>query len=1518
MARRSQCSSAGDNPLHPNYLPPHYREEYRLAIDALVEADLDGYYEFLQRADVVDFLAPPEIDYIQGSVQLPQQSSNPEHPYLESDVDGSSDTYWPVHSDLEVPGLDLGWPQFHHSSGPTEVTTLVNPPEPDMPSIKEQARRLIKNAQQVIGIVMDMFTDVDIFADILSAAMRNVAVYIILDEQNANHFINMVNNCRVNLQVLQFLRVRVVSGITYHCRSGKSFKGQMMDRFLLTDCRAVLSGNYSFMWSFEKLHRCMAHLFLGQLVSTFDEEFRILFAQSQPLLIDNVPPQMEEFGLLPKRSYPNIKTSMHREPRKFLDISTPDDWVRHSYDDRMDGDWRVMQLKRQETFPGPVDVFNRFSPQQSRIEMHYDQGHSRMPKVDNAAFKRHSYAEGGHGRYSLPFMQSPAPPDLDVPGRQLHRGSQLNIGPEAEYGGHDKFWNQDYHPIDPYSEKCYLPDLGPADAYDPVANYLSSTRTRDFDPGPDRLQIPGDLPFNNRRSSAGQVYPCQTSPTPSNVVEEKPFLQESNVDRKDPMVKKGLRNWRINSYLSACDNPVDEGPSLTPPLAQDPFEEPPHPVQLKPPVVEFSVPKIPNVREFRVPAIPRASQIPSYAKTALSDQTKRLTDENTQVPAATKTTEPVPINPAAQTETKTSMQASGAETRTQSPLTLSETKTPALPAESMTTPCPSESSSTTTDGDKPEEPEQKEPLSGLLRREESFRRKYNPGVQRSSRLRSSLIFSSLEQHTDTKTSDQQDEESDKKETELTKLPLASQMWSQKRTAREPFKWTPNVASTTSDSSTAKADRTDGEESKEENLKDATQKSNDPASKETDSEQKDPPVSSGTEPSKPELPPVSFLNSSPFLDMNDPDQRLMFFKELAAKRKAAKATEAEKSSEKATKEPEIKNGVEPQKTASSVQKVGSVNSSESTEARPKEAAKLDVQVDTPQSCENVSTDSEKMKQKISQLAAPVHISEDMQSHDSQELPKLAVKDVTTEATLKTPEKLDVALSPVLSTDVCDTPAQESDAPAVMSSSSALIRNIDESQSNRSDTPPPSSTLLPESATETENTAETPSTDRKPPPSVIPSTSSCPAEDQNKDAPIPDAPQVELYISEDPSPPPSIQPSERTAERPSDVESTPASLDAVSEATSLAVDADISSSQDLDISNAAVRSTDSPAPESNSDEGPCSQEPAEEVEADDTTPEDTIANVPPVESDSVTPVIKERVSPTPSPAGVLTDTVTPSLQDSQQQDTPQCEPDPTEFGADELEEKDSAEPVSVTDDGEESGPSTEILTWTEAGEPTSDLTPISTENGLEPESECLEENSLNPPEPADDGNLAGQIEEEEELPETEDDKIAVKASAQETVAIEKANDQADRAKRQKTDIKVDEAPPPPSPAKQAKSRYHSSTANVISSSNLRDDTKLLLGQISAHSQSRNEMSKEAPVTDDEKEDEADKMANVGAKSNGKGRQKTPQERQILLEKIQSMRKERKVYSRFEVRTPERQERMKELLFLFSYDPYMLRQG
>ncbi|KAF7666873.1 hypothetical protein LDENG_00090020 [Lucifuga dentata] len=695
MARRSQCSSAGDNPLDPNYLPPHYREEYRLAIDALVEEDLEGYYQFLQRADVVDFLAVPEIEYIQCSIQLPQQTSHPEQAFLESEGDGSSDTYWPVHSDLDAPALDLGWPQIPCYIGPTEVTTLVNPAEADMPSIKEQARRLIKNAQQVIAVVMDMFTDIDIFEDILNAAMRNVAVYILLDEQNVHHFINMVSNCRVKLDSIPFLRVRTVSGITYHFRSGKSFKGQMMDRFILTDVRAVLSGNYSFMWSFEKIHRCMAHLFLGQLVSTFDEEFRILFAQSQPLIIENVlaPPPMEDFTQIQNSQYSTDRPPQFRDPRKFLPVETPrpEEWPRHSFDEHMD--WKKMPQNRPDPMhrtldQGPLDMYNRFPSQQSRMDPPFDKGHPRMPTVENPAFKRHSFGEG-HGRYpSYQFLQQQGVPDFENQGRQFHRGQQPypGTGPEADYSGYDKFWSQGYRSADQFSEPGPQ-EMEPRDKFDSVLNYLSSTANVDFDQGSEKFLPAAEVPFSlshPKRLNVSQLYAYHSSPSPSNPSEQKQYFQEPNIVRKDPMVKQGLRNWRISSYLSTFDNAEDEGLPLPQTQAPDPFEETPIPIQQMVPGIDLSVPKIPNTREFKIPAVPRASQLPMYAKPTPQELSKNVLDEI------------VVMTP-----------------------------------EIKITPTPSESSSTEENKTEEADPKETKPS---LRMEDSFRRKYNAVVQRSSRF----------------------------------------------------------------------------------------------------------------------------------------------------------------------------------------------------------------------------------------------------------------------------------------------------------------------------------------------------------------------------------------------------------------------------------------------------------------------------------------------------------------------------------------------------------------------------------------------------------------------------------------------------------------------------------------------------------------------------------------------------------------------------------------------------------------
>lgn len=110
------------------------------------------------------------------------------------------------------------------------------------------------------------------------------------------------------------------------------------------------------------------------------------------------------------------------------------------------------------------------------------------------------------------------------------------------------------------------------------------------------------------------------------------------------------------------------------------------------------------------------------------------------------------------------------------------------------------------------------------------------------------------------------------------------------------------------------------------------------------------------------------------------------------------------------------------------------------------------------------------------------------------------------------------------------------------------------------------------------------------------------------------------------------------------------------------------------------------------------------------------------------------------------------------------------------------------------------------------------------------------------------------------------------------------------------PPVKQAKVSQSHYHLSTVNVLSSSNLRDDTKLLLGQISANSQSRTELTTESAVTDDAKQDEADRGVSgkeeASAQGQSRGPTRTSQEREKLLQRIESMRKERKVYSRFEM--------------------------
>ncbi|XP_016330176.1 serine-rich adhesin for platelets-like isoform X2 [Sinocyclocheilus anshuiensis] len=856
MAHLSQCSSAGDNPLDPNYLPPHYREEYRLAIDALVEADLEGYCGFLQEADVVDFLSRSEIEYIKHMVQAPHRTAQPERRYMTEDVDGSSDTYWPVHSDHDAPSLDLGWPQQYRFVGPTEVTTLVNPSDPEMPSIKEQVRRMIKNAQQVIAVVMDMFTDVDIFADILGAATRGVAVYVLLDELNAHHFVGMVNNCRVNLNEIKFMRVRTVSGSTYYCRTGKTFKGQMMDRFILVDCRAVLSGNYSFMWSFEKIHRCLAHLFLGQLVTTFDEEFRILFAHSEPLVVENVLANMPHYVGEPESDYNTEYPTMGME------------WAGRTTEDHTKLGYKMLPFRSEsihsapEANPSVQRHMNLHAAQQYRGDHQFIE-HGRQMRGPNemVGFKRHSYGNIPDYEYMPPqnhptmrgnqYMEGAMPQGGHFAREpHIYQGAGLQSG----YDMYGRFRGQGQH-IDQFSGPVY-PHEGdeaePPGPYDHIQRYLQSQPAMEEGHGP-RNVLP-HMQSNLKRHSMGQSYTCQTSPTQPNPPEQKRFL---NVNRKpqDVSQKLGLRDWRISSYLSANDDAGEldlaelEGSTACDDIPCFTQEAPCGPVraEIRPGNREFN--RIPSPREN-----PTFVQIQndSIVPDSLANPPSDLSQINIK-----------------------------------------------------TTPASTSESSCTTEGDKAEETQNREPKETNRISEEFLKRKPNRPVQRSSRLRHSLIFSSnLELHTSEEIKDTAGEKDGDEASKLSAR--VSQILDKRRTGSpfQPFQWSNFVKSATFDNSTSESAQPEDELNKMGENSDVdkveTCQNIRKNSLKGDLQEKDLPQTVPEKNSQRDECPSNLLQKpSSFIDMNDPDYRLRYFKELAAKRKLAAARASQSNPMKAT-------------------------------------------------------------------------------------------------------------------------------------------------------------------------------------------------------------------------------------------------------------------------------------------------------------------------------------------------------------------------------------------------------------------------------------------------------------------------------------------------------------------------------------------------------------------------------------------------------------------------------------------
>ncbi|XP_047435177.1 protein FAM83G [Mugil cephalus] len=280
-----------------------YSENQRLAIEALIAKGREAFTDFLAKHGVRDFLSEPELERIACTAEAyrpgyePHQKPDTPGPgngaprFEEEAGDGEvSLEYWPDRSEASVAELDLGWPEAISYRGVTRVTVHTQPPTEGNTHIKEVVRKSIASAQKVIAVVMDVFTDVDIFRDLLDASYkRKIPVYIIIDMAAVQSFLSMCARADMHRGHLKNLRVRCCGGVEFFTRTAKKVRGSLSQRFLLVDGDRAISGSYSFTWSSSRLDRNLITVVTGQAVETFDVQFRDLYLVSRGVSLSKVP-----------------------------------------------------------------------------------------------------------------------------------------------------------------------------------------------------------------------------------------------------------------------------------------------------------------------------------------------------------------------------------------------------------------------------------------------------------------------------------------------------------------------------------------------------------------------------------------------------------------------------------------------------------------------------------------------------------------------------------------------------------------------------------------------------------------------------------------------------------------------------------------------------------------------------------------------------------------------------------------------------------------------------------------------------------------------------------------------------------------------------------------------------------------------------------------------------------------------------------------------------------------------------
>ncbi|XP_052603437.1 protein FAM83F [Peromyscus californicus insignis] len=265
----------------------YYCERRRAALEALLGGGEQAYREWVKKERLRDFLSSQELQVLRATWSPYEEPVSNAGAKTKAKAKAPAErseslAYWPDLSDTEVPPLDLGWTDSSFYRGVSRVTLFTHPPkEEKAPHLKQVVRQMIQQAQKVIAVVMDVFTDGDIFQDIVDAASkRRVPVYIILDEAGVKYFLEMCQDLELADFRIRNIRVRSVTGVGFYMPMGK-IKGTLSSRFLMVDGDKVATGSYSFTWSSSYVDRNLLLLLTGQNVEPFDVEFRELYAISE-------------------------------------------------------------------------------------------------------------------------------------------------------------------------------------------------------------------------------------------------------------------------------------------------------------------------------------------------------------------------------------------------------------------------------------------------------------------------------------------------------------------------------------------------------------------------------------------------------------------------------------------------------------------------------------------------------------------------------------------------------------------------------------------------------------------------------------------------------------------------------------------------------------------------------------------------------------------------------------------------------------------------------------------------------------------------------------------------------------------------------------------------------------------------------------------------------------------------------------------------------------------------------------